>query len=523
MLFLAKNQQLRRCREAVTGLFSSNHLTFDILKNIFTFFLSVGLICQLHAQSTTITPEVMVPPRLSYNAILAIPSPIEGSMAFDTTNKVVRVYKGNKWLALAYSQETFLPGILAWKATGEETRGLFESAKDIAVDPEGNVYITGTFSGSILFGNTTTASTGGYDIFIAKYNSTGTCLWVQKAGGAGADEGRDIAVDTRGNVYVTGQFTGPATFGGLNLTSSNEDIFIAKYNSLGKVQWVQKAGGPKQDAGNGIFVDFAGYVYVAGFFTDTAVFGSKSLISAGSTDMFVAKYTDGGVLEWIRQAGGTDSDRAHTVAVDGAGSIYVAGEFYGKSVFDGTSLYASFGLSDTFIVKYNYEGTLQWLQKAGLPLSGSECDLTTDLAGNVWLTSGSGSIYTAKYSRSGVLLWLQQAKGVGGNDFSSTGVAADAAGNVYVTGKFSGTTTFNTVTLTSAGSSDIFVAKYNVGGDFQWVQQAGGAGSDGGEGIIADAKGNIYAIGNFYGPAAFGATKLTSAGLYDIFIMKIVE
>ena len=493
------------------------------MKKLYTLFVLCWYVCQLHAQSTTISPNVMVPPRLSYDAILAIPSPIEGSMVFDTTNKVVRVFKESKWAALAYSQQqTLSPGILTWKGEGEESVGLSETARDIAVDPEGNVYITGSFSGRLIFGELAIPSTGGYDIFIAKFNANGKCLWVQKAGGAGQDYGKDITVDTQGNVYITGQFRGPAIFSTINLTSSEDDFFVAKYNTSGTLQWVQKGGGLRQDAGNAIIVDAVGSVYVTGFFSDTAAFGTTNLVSAGGTDIFIAKYNTSGTLQWAKKAGGVDNEQGHGIGMDGSGYLYIVGVFNGNSLFDATSLYASFGLSDTFLAKYNSVGSLVWVQKQGWPSSGNESELVIDTYGGIYITSGLGSILMAKYTGGGEPQWSKQIKENGGNTFSSSGLAVDSFGNVYLTGNFSGKVTFGTTTLTSAGSSDVFVVKYNVSGVQQWVKKAGGIGSDIGEGVAAGADA-AYVTGQFNGTSVFGATTLTSVGAYDIFVMKIVE
>lgn len=499
-------------------------LSCGVLKKLFTFLLWGVAVFQLYAQSTTFSPHVMVPPRLSYDAIIAIPTPIEGSMVFDTTNKVVRVFKENKWFPLAYStQQTLSPGLLSWQGEGTESQGLVEYARDIAVDAAGDVYITGAFSGNLLFGTLGIPSSGGYDMFIAKFNGSGTCLWVQRGGGAGQDYGKDITVDAAGNVYVTGQFQGPAAFSTVNLTSSVDDFFVAKYNSAGTLQWVHKGGGKLQDAGNGIVTDARGNVYVTGFFSDTATFGNTTLTSAGSTDIFVAKYNTDGALQWINRAGGTDSDQGHAIAVDANGYVYLTGSFYGQSFFDKTGLYASFGLSDTFLAKYNSNGFFQWVLKPGWPLSGNENDIVADSKGDVYITPGSGSITIAKYSGNGATQWSHQMKENGGNTFSSSGLAVDASDNVYLTGKFSDKVTFSSTTLTSAGSSDVFVAKYSVTGALQWVKQAGGPGSDSGEGVAASPDGAVYATGQFAATATFGALRLTSTGAQDIFVVKFVD
>ncbi len=113
----------------------------------------------------------------------------------------------------------------------------------VAVDSNGNSYVTGFYQESATFGTITLTSSGGNDIFVAKLDSNGNWLWAKQAGGTSYDEGVSIAVDTNGNSYVTGDFSGSATFGTTTLTSSGEgDIFVAKMDISGNWLWAQQAG-----------------------------------------------------------------------------------------------------------------------------------------------------------------------------------------------------------------------------------------------------------------------------------------
>ena len=168
----------------------------------------------------------------------------------------------------------------------------------IAVDSSGNAYATGEFGGTASFGSTNLTSSGGGDIFVAKLSSTGSWQWAVKAGGSSGDDvGNGIAVDSSGNTYVTGSFSGTATFGSTSLTGSGgDDIFFAKLNSSGSWQWVVKLDGieaPVPSTGlNGIAADSYGNLYVTGFFTGTATFGSTSLNSSGNSDIFITIHQD---------------------------------------------------------------------------------------------------------------------------------------------------------------------------------------------------------------------------------------
>ncbi|MBO94483.1 MAG: hypothetical protein CMI32_06245, partial [Opitutales bacterium] len=141
----------------------------------------------------------------------------------------------------------------------------------VAVDSSGDTYYAGSFGDFALFGDIPLYSSGGSDIFIAKLSSNGSWQWAVKAGGSSSDHGKGIAVDSSGNAYVTGYFYGTATFGSTSLTSSgSNEIFIAKLSSSGSWQWAVKAGGTSDDRGYGIAVDSSGNAYATGYFNNAA-------------------------------------------------------------------------------------------------------------------------------------------------------------------------------------------------------------------------------------------------------------
>jgi hypothetical protein len=337
------------------------------------------------------------------------------------------------------------------------------------------VYVTGYYQGTATFGTTIKTTAGSTDIFVAKYDSGGALQWVQSAGGTSSDGGNGIAVDGSGGVYVTGYYQGTATFGTTTKTSAGLfDIFVAKYSGSGVLQWVQSAGGTSFDFGNAIAVDGSGNVYVTGKYEATATFGTTTKTSAGIADIFVAKYNSVGVTwDWVQSAGGTSDDVGRGIAVDGSGNVYVTGWYFGTATF-GTTTKTSAGLFDIFVAKYNSSGALQWVQSAG--------DTSID---------------------------------------EGHGIAVDGSGGVYVTGNYQGTATFGATTKTSAGGSDIFVARYNSSGALQWVQSAGGTSYDYGNAIAVDGSGNVYVTGRYQGTATFGNNSLTSAGATDIFVARI--
>ena len=197
----------------------------------------------------------------------------------------------------------------------------------ISVDNVGNVYVTGQFQGTADFGSFNLISTGGMDIFIAKIDSDGNWLWVKHTGSNSDDYGRSISVDNVGNVYVTGSFAGTASFGTTTLSSSgSNDIFIAKMDSEGNWLWAEGAGGSSTDVGYSISVDNDGDVYVTGYFEGTADFGNISLSTEGAQDIFVAKIDSSGNWVWAERAGGQTNDYSQSISVTNNG-VYITGNF----------------------------------------------------------------------------------------------------------------------------------------------------------------------------------------------------
>ena len=188
-------------------------------------------------------------------------------------------------------------------------------------------------------------------------------LWAKRAGGSLLDEGRATAVDASGNIYITGRFEGTAKFGGTTLTSAGQtDVFVAKYDSFGNVLWTGSAGGLGWDTGLGVAVDGAGNVYVTGDYSGAASFGDIMLTSAGLTDVFVAKYDSFGSILWVASAGGKEWDKGLCVAVDSTGSVCVAGRFEVTASFGGITLTGDFA-GDAFVAKYDGSGNILWAER----------------------------------------------------------------------------------------------------------------------------------------------------------------
>ncbi|MDD4223506.1 MAG: T9SS type A sorting domain-containing protein [Candidatus Cloacimonetes bacterium] len=193
-----------------------------------------------------------------------------------------------------------------------------------------------------------------YDIFAAKLDPAGNWLWAAGGGGSGNESGMDIAVDSAGNSYVTGNFYATATFGPHTLMSyGTDDIFAAKLDSAGNWLWAVKAGGTTYDYAHGIATDSGGNSYLAGVFEGTATFGPHTLSSGGSGDIFAAKLGPTGNWLWAVRAGGPSIASGVDITVNGSGTAWLTGYYYGTASFGSHSITAS-GSYDAFAAKLVY-------------------------------------------------------------------------------------------------------------------------------------------------------------------------
>ncbi len=421
----------------------------------------------------------------------------------------------------------------------------------VSTDANGNVYVTGTFTSPVItFGSTTLTNAGYANIFIVKYNSSGNVLWAKQAGGTNDDRGISFA-DANGNLYITGRFSSPAiTFGAVTLNNLNPglfDIFTVKYDSSGNALWAKGAGGSANDEGKSVVSDGSGNVYITGAFSSSTInFGSITLLNANTDtlNIFVSKYDSSGNVIWAKNIGGTDNDIGGSITTDVNSNVFVTGYFQSTSInFGGIVLTnANPPFQDVFVTKYDSSGNVLWAKSAGGNSSDSPSSIIIDINGNAYLTgsfqsptitfgsttltnAGGYDIFVTKYDSSGSIVWANSSGNIA-NDFSSS-ISCDNSGSIFVTGSFqSSTISFGSTTLTNAGSSDIFIVKYDISGNALWAESLGGLTLDGISRISATSNGNLFLTGGFQSVTmALGSITLTNANnagsTYDMFVGKL--
>lgn len=328
--------------------------------------------------------------------------------------------------------------------------GSRDAAFGVCADGDGNVYATGEFGMMAKFGSQVlfpppSAPYGNYDAFLTKLDPSGTFLWTRQIGTERHDGGYAVAMDPDSNCVVAGSYDRDDQLNGA--------IFVAKFTSSGQRLWLQRFGGSQDSRAFALSVNPAGNIFVAGFLTGQASFGSIFVSSGGAQDGFVAKLDSAGSPIWVRTIGASATDWASGVGTSADGSVYVTGHLNAGSA--------------QFVNKYSAAGTLLWTQQDG---GGA---IAVDAGGYAYVSAYTGqthavfqpSFYAAPglisvYSPTGRLLGSVTATGTQTNYVYA--VALDGVGNPNVLGFFNGTATFGGTTLRSQGD-DLWIARLDSG------------------------------------------------------------
>lgn len=385
-------------------------------------------------------------------------------------------------------------GLLIWV---KQIGGIKNDVSDlIHIDIFGNIYIIGTFSASISFeksGDTLVLNpNGGNDIFFGKYDNNGELIWAKSIGGSGNDFGRAIGVDRFGNVYISGYFKNIVDFDPStsvhNLVCSNDFCcYLAKYDQNGNYIWAFNFTSTGANYGIAFEIDKSDHIYFSGYYHQTIDLdngdSAQLFTSAGSTDVFLTKFTLEGSLVWAKDIKGINLDYPTSLHIDNIENIYLSG---------------------------GYTDTLRFIDTLNPKM----------LISNGYL----GDFFLAKYSCDGNLIWARSDAG-----FKSEGISAFSICQnqfLYVTGGFQDTIYFetgnNSESIISKGLSDIYLAKYNTDGDFIWVKSIGGINDDYVYSITSTDSLNVFITGWFSSLLNFSTLNdsyiLTSNGFVDSYI-----
>ncbi|MDJ1479552.1 SBBP repeat-containing protein [Cytophagaceae bacterium YF14B1] len=390
--------------------------------------------------------------------------------------------------------------------------------KAIVTDKSGNIYCAGEFYGTGGF----SSPSDNTDISIIKYSPTGQLLWTKQVGSLGMDMATDLDIDQQGNIYVTGMFSETIVLGAFSLVSKGaKDIFIAKFSTEGEVQWAIQAGGINTETVQNITVTRSGDIFITGGFSGEITLGTTTLIAKEDSDMFFAKITSVGEIQWAKSANGAFGQN---IATDNNGNIYISGRISSpKSTFDNIILNYSDQQKTLFIAKYSDQGKIIWAKNMGGYFSLNGNRMSIDNTGNLYLTGfffetavfdnkllthEGGSLFVLKCTSSGEIKWVKSAEGIG--YCYGFGIALDNLGNPYITGSFDNTIKLGNQSFTSQGANDIFISKYNTNGQILWTKTAGGTERDQGLNLAIDQSNNVCLIGSSLKSITLDQTTLNS-------------
>lgn len=405
---------------------------------------------------------------------------------------------------------------------------LNQSVSSVAIDGQGNYYAAGAFAGSMDLGAGALVSAGKTDVFIAKWNPAGQLQWAKRFGNANDQNVRDIAVDPQSNVYITGSFLGQIDFGGGALIQDGccfEDVYLAKFDTNGTHLWSKDFGDTGWQKSYAIAADANGVV-ISGSFQQLVDFGGGALQAAGggTFDLFVAKFSLAGGHLWSKRYGDAADQAAWDMALDGAGNVYVAGNAKGTTDFGKGAHTSPTVDGSAFVVKLDPSGGTVWSGLFGE--TATAYSISADAAGGFAVAgafkgtidfggdkiaggSSADSVFVARFDAQNSHKW---SKAFGTSSSQANSVAIDNKGKVWLGGLYQQSINFGGLKLTSAGSFDAFLAKFDTAGCHVWSKSFGDPQYQGVVDIALDGAGNAAVVGAFSGTIDFGNGALTATG-----------
>lgn len=433
--------------------------------------------------------------------------------------------------------------------------------QDISSDLIGNLLVVGYSSST-----TNIATTGAYqstlkgndDAYLLKLNGSGFPIWATYYGGSLADQAFGLAVDGTNNIFITGHtqsVANIATSGAYQTSLSGgsvTDAFIAKFNSIGYLQWASYFGGASVENGWGIALDLIGNILISGSTSSSsgiATSGAYQTVLVGTnTDAYLAKFTNNGNILWATYFGGSLQDDSRDVTTDINNNVFITGITKSTSgiatlgafqtVFGGGMFY------DAYIAKFNSSGTMQWATYYGSSGDDGGFNIASDLSSNVFITGNTtsssgiatlgayqtttfgGDAFLVKFNSIGARLWGTYFGGTGIE--YSYGLCTDTSGEVLISGttqSANGIATSGSYQSIKGGSYDAFLSKFSTSGAIKWATYIGGNFYEVLNSVYIDLNGSIYACGYTQSTdslATIGAWQtIYGGGIYDAFIFAI--
>ena len=371
-------------------------------------------------------------------------------------------------------------------------------------------------------------------LLLCSYPAFSQSDWFKRAGGSSTDLSNGLWADKDGNVFICGSISGMAKFHKPPIHSrGGGDIYVTKYSPGGDVEWVKTFGGELDDFATSISGDAQGNLFITGLFTKSAKFDQVEL-SANGVDAFVAKLQPGGKLEWAKALNTAGTAMPSAIAVTEQGSAYVGGVYSGN--FDNDRIKINQGQTDGFICKIDWKGERAWTRVFGGPGFDELKVLRSDVWGRVLAGAvfdqllfvdekefegkSSRSSAAILYEATGNSLWTKVFTGQD-SECSISDAVTDLEGTCYLSGKFSGETSFGEVQAQANGQTDGFITAIDKSGSVRWVSSIGGEQPDDAQvlELLPDGK-SIIMAGQFNQLLSHGRKSITAEFENQFFLTR---
>lgn len=429
---------------------------------------------------------------------------------------------------------------------------------DLAIDNYGHLYATGRVKFKSIFGSGANVDTlmgigGETDVFVAKYKLNGEFVWARRDGGVQGDWGRAIATDRDGSVLVTGEYCDTAMFGTHQLiakgTVTTRNFFVAKYDSSGNCLWAKTAGYTSPHSrGWAIVCDSLNNVYVGGNISGPSNFDSKTFGVLNKNLPFLAKFDPNGNCIWVKTLAAQYNGEVYDLKIGKSGLLYTTGRYTGTLTINGTT-YAGNSPSwgDVFIARLDTAGTFQWVKTANGTFQDMPYALDLDANENIYVAgtfandlnfsgtvinailpgataaaaNAAADIFVAKYNSAGTFQWVRTA---GGTKFDlAEDLSVTPSGKVLIAATVEDSVAFGPYTLQTINDTiNNLVLCYDSLGNIEWYETHGGTMGNSCHSVIADQYSNVYMAGAWEGNATYDGFNLVGTNGYDGLIAKII-